>query len=115
MGSFNNKFHAVRCVSDEGEVFDSKKELGYYYELRNLMKATNPEHRVVLIERQIKYDMIVNSFNCGFYKLDFRVTYANGNVKYVDIKGIRTGCSYQLFRLKKKIVQALYNIRIDEL
>ena len=43
-----------------------------------------------------------------------RVIYANGTKKIIDVKGLKKGSAYQLFKLKKKIVEALYNIEIIE-
>ena len=48
------------------------------------------------------------------YLLDFKVTYADGRVEHVDIKGLKRGCAYEMFRLKKKCVEAQYGIEIIE-
>lgn len=44
------------------------------------------------------------------YIADFRVTYADGRIEVVDVKGVRTG----VYRLKKKLVEAQYGIIIIE-
>lgn len=101
-----NKFHAQKTVVD-GITFDSKKEANYYLKLINTDGILN-------IERQLKYDIIVNGKKCGFYKLDFKVTYSD-RIEHVDIKGLKIGSAYSIFRLKKKLVEALYNITIIEI
>ncbi|MCK5613028.1 DUF1064 domain-containing protein, partial [Candidatus Pacearchaeota archaeon] len=97
-----NKFNAKKTIID-GIKFDSKKEANYYQQLLLQKKAKNDSDRVVHIELQPRFDIIVNWKFIGFYKADFRV-------KYADNKG----SAYQLFRLKKKLVEATYNIEIIE-
>lgn len=109
-----NKFHAQK-IEIGGEVFDSKKEYRYFSELEMLKKAKDEKSRVVSIERQVRYDIIVNEKKIGFYKLDFKVKYADGHYRFIDIKGLKKGSAYQIFRLKKKLVEAIYGIKIEEI
>ena len=108
-----NKFNAKRIVTEHG-TFDSKKEYNYYKTLMLQKKAINLKDRVTDIQTQVRYNIDVNEKRIGFYKLDFQVTYADGRVEYVDVKGFRKGCAYSLFRLKKKLVEAIYSITIKE-
>lgn len=108
-----NKFHAKKINSEDG-IFDSKKEYNYFLSLKLQMKAIHPEDRVEKIERQVRYDIDVNGKRICFYKLDFRTTYGDGTVRCVDVKGLKIGSAYQNFRLKKKLVEAIYGIEIIE-
>jgi hypothetical protein len=108
-----SKFNAKKTDVD-GVVFDSKKEASYYIKLKALRKAKNEAERVSYIELQPKFDIIIDDKKLGFYKADFRVGYADGRTEVVDIKGYKKGAAYQLFRLKKKVIEALYNINIIE-
>ena len=108
-----NKFNARKITCSDG-TFDSLKEFKFYLQLKAQMKAADPDFRVMAIERQVRYDIAIAGQKIGFYKLDYRVTYANGNKRYFDVKGCRTGASYQLFKLKKKCVEAIYEIKIEE-
>lgn len=108
-----NKFGAKKTIIGDLK-FDSKKEADYYVRLVMQKKAKDENERVIEIELQPRYDIIVNDVNIGFYKADFKVKYATGKVQVVDVKGLKQGSAYQLFRLKKKLVEALYNIRIIE-
>jgi hypothetical protein len=45
--------------------------------------------------------------------VDFIVTYSD-RVEYIDVKGYKKGCAYQMFRLKKKMVEAFHGIEIIE-
>ena len=109
----SNKFNARKITCSDG-AFDSVKEYKFYLQLKAQMKAADQDFRVMAIERQVRYDIAIAGKKIGFYKLDYLVTYANGNKRYFDVKGCRTGCAYQLFKLKKKIVEAIYEINIEE-
>ena len=108
-----NKFNARKITCSDG-TFDSVKEYKAYIQFKAQMKAADPDFRVMAIERQVRYDIAIAGQKIGFYKLDYLVTYANGNKRYFDVKGCRTGCAYQLFKLKKKCVEAIYGITIEE-
>ena len=108
-----NKFNAIKHTVG-GITFDSKKEAAYYSSLLQLRQAENPAERVVLIERQTRYDICIKNKYIGYYKADFRVAYADGKQKVVDVKGYKKGAAYSLFRLKKKLVEAIYDIEIIE-
>ena len=109
-----NKFNAKRIVTEHG-TFDSKKEYAYFKRLQIQMKASNPSDRVTDIQTQVRFDIEVNGKRIGFYKLDFQVTYADGIIECVDVKGFKKGCAYQMFRIKKKLVEAIYGIEIIEI
>lgn len=109
----SNKFGAKKIIID-GIKFDSIKEGRYYMQLCLQKKATNPSRRVVDLELQPRFDIIVNNKKICHYKADFRIRYADGRIEVVDVKGLKKGSSYQLFKLKKKLVEALYGIEIIE-
>ncbi len=108
-----NKFNARKITCSDG-VFDSVKEYKFFLQLKAQMKAADPEFRVQSIERQVRYDIAIAGKKIAFYKLDYRVNYASGKKRYFDVKGCRTGAAYQFFKLKKKCVQAIYEIEIEE-
>ena len=108
-----NKFNAKTIIID-GIKFQSIKEGNYYKQLLLQKKAKNESDRVVHIELQPRFDIIVNGKKIGFYKADFKTTYADNRIEIVDVKGLKKGSAYQLFKIKKKIVEALYNIEIIE-
>jgi hypothetical protein len=110
----SNKFGAKKTIID-GISFDSIKEGNYYSQLLQLKKAKNENDRVIEIELQPRFDIKINDKNIGFYKADFGITFADGTKKIIDVKGLKKGSAYQLFKLKKKIVEALYNIEIIEI
>ena len=108
-----NKFNAKKTIID-GITFDSIKEGNYYSQLLLQKNAKNDTDRVISIELQPRYDIIINGQKIGFYKADFKTGYADKRIEIVDVKGLKKGSAYQLFRLKKKLVEAIYNIEIIE-
>ena len=103
------KYKNVKTVVN-GINFDSKKEAGYYGILRLKEKAKIIDR----FEMQVKYDLVVNNIKIGFYKADF-VTYKNGKaVEVIDVKSEMTK-KLPVYRLKKKLVKAIYGIDIVEI
>jgi len=110
-----DKYRAIKTTVND-IMFDSKKEALYYTKLLLLKKATNPEHRVLNIELQPRYDYEIQHHANGkvykkkaFYKADFKVEYAF-RVEVVDVKGFKTAT----YKRKKKIIESLYDFKIIE-
>jgi Protein of unknown function (DUF1064) len=100
-----NKYHAKPTII-ENIRFHSAKEAKRYVELLWLQRAGEISN----LQLQPKYDLIVNNVRCGVYIADFRYRDADGQEHVEDTKGVRTS----VYALKKRIVEALYNIRIEE-
>ena len=63
---------------------------------------------------QVRYDLIVNGIKIGFYKADF-VTYKDGQIlEVIDVKSEMTK-KLPVYRLKKKMIKAIYNFDIVEI
>ena len=106
-----NKYHAKKCEWD-GEVFDSKKELQRYKELKLLEKAGE----ITNLRRQVKYVLIPSQRIDGklaerecSYKADI-VYEENGETVVEDVKGVKT----KDYIIKRKMMLLFYNIRIKE-
>jgi len=95
----------------EGIVFDSKAEMNYYKKLVLFKKADMPLFRVVDIKRQFVFQCTVNDIKVCKYICDFVVTYADGRIEYVDVKGMKTAT----YRIKKKFVEAQFGVKIIEI
>ncbi len=88
-------------------LFDSKKESVRYQELDLLQRAKE----ISCLQLQPKFDLIVNGKKIGFYKADFSyIDEKTGKTIVEDTKGYTT----QTYRIKKKLIKALYNIDIIE-
>lgn len=107
-GKYNVSKKSARTLS--GTTYMSKLEMMYRKHLNLLMKADNPKERVVSIVEQKSFEVVVNGTKICKYLLDFEVTYGDGRIEYVDVKGIAT----DVYRIKKKLVEALYPIKIKE-
>lgn len=95
----------------KGEMYDSKKEADYAQTLDLMTKARDARARVQSYGRQVPYPIFVREKKICTYLADFVVTYADGSVEVVDVKGVKT----DVYKLKKKLVEALYNIQILEI
>lgn len=93
-----------------GIKFMSKKEAEYAMQLDWQRKATSPRDRVVEYECQVPFQIVLNGKKICKYLADFRVKYADGREEIIDVKGVRT----DVYRLKKKLVEAQYGIQIIE-
>tara|TARA_R110000868_G_scaffold277366_7_gene537163 strand:- start:2639 stop:3088 length:450 start_codon:yes stop_codon:yes gene_type:complete len=106
-----NKYRNIR-VQDGERKFDSKKELAYAQQLDLLMASGE----VDWYERQLSFPIKINDKKITSYILDFQVSYSNGNMEYIDVKGFdkkkNKFITTPVFKLKKKLVEAVYGIVI---
>lgn len=100
------KYGNIKVVVD-GHVFDSKAEATYYKEL----KAKQKVGMVTTIELQPRF-ILQDGFKKNgktwraiTYIADFQVTYSDGHVEVVDVKGVET----ETFRIKHKMFERAYN------
>ena len=108
-----NKYRNNRVTID-GKKFDSEKEGRYYTNLKILKKSGEVKD----FKMQVPMPIVVNDIHIAKYILDFRVEYPDGNVEYVDIKAKKKDGTYittDVFKLKKKLVEAIYKIEIKML
>ena len=93
-----NKYGNIKTEVD-GIKFDSKAEARRYSELKLLEKAGEISN----LELQPRYDIKIGGKYIAHYKADFRYFTAEEAV-VEDVKGVKT----PIYRLKKKLVEALY-------
>lgn len=94
------KYNATKTQVD-GITFDSKKEATYYIGLKQQQQAGDVRY----FHRQVRFDLPGNTA----YRVDFQIFYADGTVRYVDVKGYLT----KEFIRAKKQVEALYPVTIE--
>lgn len=102
-----NKYGAKKKEID-GFLFDSTKEANRYQELKLLERAGEIEN----LELQPQFPCFVNKKKITTYIADFRYK-ENGKVVIEDVKSEATR-KIAVYRLKKKLTEALYNIIIFE-
>lgn len=100
-----SKYHNKK-TEFQGIVYDSKREAIYARELFLKFKAGE----IIKIENQVSFPVIVAGKKICTYIADFRVHYPQGNIEVIDVKGMKT----PVYRIKKKLVEALYSIEIIE-
>ena len=103
-----SKYHNHK-IKYMGIGFDSQKEMNRYQELLLLERAG----LICNLELQPRCDLIVNGHKPGYYKEDFRYKdVATGIIVLEDVKSPATRTA--VYRLKKKLVKALYGVKIIE-
>jgi hypothetical protein len=101
-----HKYRAKRITVD-GVKFDSQREAERAGELLYRVKAGE----IVDLRIHHGYEIRVNGVFIGVYEADFvYLVVANGEEVVEDAKGVRT----PLYKLKKKLVEAIHGIRIQE-
>ena len=98
---FRHKFNAKPTECD-GIKFASKKEAQYYQDLK-LRQAAG---LVLFFLRQVPFHLAGNIR----YVCDFAEFLADGEVRFVDVKGYKT----DMYRLKVKQVKDVYGVTIEE-
>jgi hypothetical protein len=99
-----SKYGNKRTLYD-GIWFDSGAEAKRYATL----KLWQSSDIIGQLELQPQYPCVINGKKCFLYKADFRYM-RDGKQVVEDVKGMRTA----VYILKKKVVEALYNIEIVE-
>lgn len=99
--SIKSKYHN-QPTSVDGINFQSKKEATYYEKLKVLQELGD----IQFFLRQVPFDLPGNTK----YRLDFLVVKRDGTLEFIDVKGYKT----QMYRMRKKQVEALYPIKITE-
>jgi hypothetical protein len=98
------KYGAIRTEVD-GITFASKAEARRYDELKLMLKAG----AISRLDIQPRFPLTVNGVTVGAYVGDFAYM-DNGKLVVEDVKGVKT----PVYRLKAKLVRALYGIEIVE-
>lgn len=101
-----SKYRSKRTTVD-GITFASKAEARRYGELKLLERAG----KIQGLELQPRFDLVVMGRKVARYVADFAYTErATGKPVLEDVKGMKT----PVYRLKAKLMQALYGITISE-
>lgn len=102
----SQKYHAQPTTVD-GIRFASKKEARRWQELQLLVRGGIIKKLV----RQPSFEIVVNGHAICRYIADFSYVDRDGVGHVEDVKGVRT----PVYRLKAKLVRAVYNIIIEEI
>lgn len=123
-----SKYHSKKVTTAEGLVFDSRKEYKRFCELQimeagGLIKNLQRQVKYVLIPAQREPDTVgkrggikqgeLIERECS-YIADFCYQLPTGETIVEDVKGYKGGGAYSVFKIKKKLMLAVHNIRIKE-
>jgi hypothetical protein len=102
----NSLFGNTWTVIDDIK-FQSKAEAEYYGRLKLRKRAGNIKN----FRRAVLYSLVVNGVLICTYRADFVIEHNNGDQSVIDVKSEATEGVYS-FRLKKKLMKALFNIDV---
>jgi hypothetical protein len=103
----NNKYHNIPTEARDGTMMKSVHEATFYNE-RLLEKQAG---LITSVEYNVRFELVVNNIFICTYELDFRITYPDGKVRYVDTKSQPTLTN--LFRIKKQLMLACHGILVE--
>ncbi|TAJ75559.1 DUF1064 domain-containing protein [bacterium] len=96
---FGNKFGA-KSTEYKNQTYHSKSEAGYARDYDLMLQSGE----LSKVERQIKIPLGVNGHHICNYYVDFRLTYHDGRIELIEVKGFET----EVFRLKRLLLEATY-------
>jgi hypothetical protein len=108
-----NKFNARKRIY-QGMTFDSGKEMERYL----ILKDAEKRGEIKNLERQVEFELIpaCEHFKAVKYIADFRYRHLPTKETVTeDVKGLRKGSAYQLFKIKQKLMFEKYNILVKEI
>lgn len=108
MAAFN-KYGNTR-TEYSGRVFASKLEANHARDLDLMRHAQNPKQKVVAVQEQYRMPIKVNGVLICTYVCDFYVSFSDGHKELHETKGFKT----KEYKLKKKLVEAIYGEKIIE-
>lgn len=92
----------------DGIIFDSIKEADYYGRLKLRVRAGE----LAKFEVHKVYDLFVEGELITTYEADFVLYFHEGTIRVIDVKSVAT-VGLQVFRIKAKLMKAIYKIEIQ--
>ena len=106
-----NKYNAKRVIDPDYGVFDSKMEYARFKELKFQEKTGE----IWSLERQPAYPITIKGKHICNVELDYQYktkVFGEGHVKVIKVIEDVKGCDNTLSRLKRRLVEAQYGIRV---
>jgi hypothetical protein len=103
----SNSIFGNTWTERDGKKFQSKAEAEYYDRLKLRKRANNIRD----FRCGVLYSLVVNGLLICTYRADFEIIHNDGTKSVIDVKSEATEGVYS-FRLKKKLMKALFNIDI---
>jgi hypothetical protein len=106
MPTSRSKYRAVPTIVD-GIRFASKKEAAHYGTLKILERAG----KISDLQLQPRFKIFIESALICTYVADFQYfDIAANRTRVEDVKGMKT----DVYKIKKKLVEAIYSVKIQE-
>jgi hypothetical protein len=102
-----SKYNNVKVEAD-GFTFDSKKEYSRYLDLKAQVKSGE----ISELQHHVTFTFVHNGIKIGGYEADF--TYNRGGKEVVEDVKSKATIGLPVYRLKKKMMLAFFNIEIKE-
>lgn len=96
-----NKYNARHVIASDGTKCPSKKHAAYHESLLILQK----KGLIKFFLREVAFDLVDGIK----HRLDYLEFWENGNIKFVEVKG----CDLALGKLKRKMTEEKYRIKIE--
>ena len=107
-----NKYYAKKVYDEVYGMFDSKKEYAYFQKLLLLQRAGHVHD----LRRQVKFELIEKNdrFNNCQYIADMIYADKDEIVHVIDVKGMKKGAAYEMFKIKRKLMYSKFRIFVEE-
>lgn len=103
-----NKYYNKKIVIDN-ITFDSQREGNRYL----IYKDEKYKGRIRDFKLQVRYKFIINGSLVTSYIADFVLLHLNGSQEVIDVKSDATR-KLPVYRIKKKLMKAIYGIDVKE-
>lgn len=101
-----SKYKSTRTQTSDGKWFASKREARRYEDLLLLEKAGE----ITDLKCQVRFRVEINGKKICTYVADFTYRF-KGHLLVEDVKGYRT----PVYKLKRKLMLAVYGIKVEEI
>ena len=103
-----SRYKNIPTQTADGQKCRSRHEARFY----NMCLVRQKAGEIKKIEREVRYEFVVNGIFICSYDLDFRLTMADDTIEYIDTKS--DGTITQLYRIKKQLMMACHGIELKE-
>jgi hypothetical protein len=102
-----SKYRAIKTANKDQTISDSRKEARLDETFMMLIKNKN----ILKVIRKERFIMQINGIKICAYVADWTVYHKDGHKEIYDAKGFKT----PVYKIKKKLLKALYNLNIIEI
>lgn len=105
-----SKYNAKPVIDEDGIRHASGKQFKRWKELKLLARAGE----IANLKREVTIPLVVNGVKICSYRADHVYCLPDGQSVVEDIKGMRRGVPYRMFKIKAKLMKAIHGIEVQE-